>query len=124
MNHHHESAHHHQHQHDLTCYSLLALSFAVFLFFAFQMQNIMTERHSLQQMLTTQEPQLTQLKELQDKLDKLAVGTQQLAEAGNKNAVEIVEEYKKQGITFKSQQQQGQPQVPPGQPSPQAPSRP
>lgn len=90
----------HASQHNMTCLSLAALSFAVFLFFAFQMQQIMMERTNLQQVLAKQEPQISEITKLQEALDKLAIGTAQLADSGNKNAREIVEAYKKQGITF------------------------
>jgi len=79
---------------------LLILSLAVALFLGFQVQQALTERANLQQAQAAQDKPLEQAREIQQKLDQLAVGTLRLAEAGNSNAKELVERMKQAGVTI------------------------
>ncbi len=94
------------------------LTVAVLLFAVFQFSQILMDRANLK---NTQSQLATRLAEMDktiadgqgtlDKLNAIAVGTQRLAEAGNANAKQIVEDLAKAGIkinpNYKEEQAKG-----------------
>lgn len=83
---------------------LLMLALAFFFLVGVQTQQIMIDRSALKKAYAAQEDAVKQSKELQERLDKLALGTQDLAEKGNQNAIAIVAKLKESGVTIKAKQ--------------------
>lgn len=79
---------------------LAILALAVFLSFMFQLQQTASDRTTLQQVREGQNQALVQSKEVQERLDRLAVATVRLADSGNANAKTLVERMKQAGITI------------------------
>ncbi|MGB4100299.1 MAG: hypothetical protein WBK91_00085 [Alphaproteobacteria bacterium] len=79
---------------------LAILALAVLLFFVFQVQQAFADRTMLQQIRDGQAQALAQGKEVQARLDQLAVATVRLADAGNANAKTLIERMKQAGITI------------------------
>lgn len=79
---------------------VLTLAVALTLFLAFHVQQVLREQANLKQVYAAQEQPLAQAKELQQRLDRLAVGTLRLAEDGNDNAKALVERLKQAGVTI------------------------
>jgi hypothetical protein len=85
------------HQWQLPVFILAA---ALALFLAFHVQQVLREQANLKQLFAAQDQPLAQAKELQTRLDRLAVGTLRLAESGNENAKALVERLKQAGVTI------------------------
>ncbi len=79
---------------------VLTLAAAMALFLAFHVQVVLKERSALQQVIAAQEQPLGQARDVQQRLDRLAVGTLRLAEGGNENAKALVERLKQAGVTI------------------------
>ncbi len=79
---------------------VLTLAIALTLFLTFHVQQVLREQANLKQLYAAQEQPLAQAKELQQRLDRLAVGTLRLAEGGNENAKALVERLKQAGVTI------------------------
>lgn len=79
---------------------VLTLAASLALFFAFHLQRAVDEKIGLRHTLAVQEKPLAMAKELQQRLDRLAVGTLRLAEGGNENAKVLVERLKQAGVTI------------------------
>mgnify|MGYP001334057584 CR=1 FL=1 len=79
---------------------LAILALAICLFFVFQLQQAAADRTTLRQVREGQSQALAQSKEVQERLDLLAVATVQLADSGNANAKALVERMKQAGITI------------------------
>jgi hypothetical protein len=77
----------------------IILALAVMLSLMLQLQQSLGDRTTLQQVRDGQTQALAQSKDVQDRLDRLAVATVRLAEAGNANAKTLVERMKQAGIT-------------------------
>lgn len=79
---------------------VLTLTVAMALFLAFHVQVVLKERGTLQQAIAAQEQALGQARDVQQRLDRLAVGTLRLADGGNENAKSLVEKLKQAGVTI------------------------
>lgn len=79
---------------------LFIIVVALVIFFAFHLQQALTEQTHLKQVYAAQEQPLVQVRDVQQRVDRLAVATLRLAEAGNENAKEIVERLKQVGVTI------------------------
>jgi len=82
--------------HILVPVSLMA--FTMMLLFAFQGTQIMRDRDALHEAKGQQEKAFVDSQRVQEQVKALLVGTQQLAEKGNKNAQEISARLKQAGI--------------------------
>ena len=78
------------------------LALAMMLFLAFHVQQVMREAANLKNTFSNQEQLLTQSRDVQQRLDKLAVATLRLSESGNANARALVDRLKQAGITITS----------------------
>lgn len=88
-------------------FAILAL--AVMLSLMLQLQQSLADRTTLHQVRDGQTQALTQSKDVQDRLDRLAVATVRLADAGNANAKTLVERMKQAGITVNPNKSQAVP---------------
>lgn len=79
---------------------VLTLAVALTLFLSFHVQQVLREQANLKQVFAAQEQPLAQAKDMQQRLDRLAVGTLRLAEGGNENAKALVERLKQAGVTI------------------------
>ncbi|MBP7252354.1 MAG: hypothetical protein KBA75_02580 [Alphaproteobacteria bacterium] len=79
---------------------VLTLAVSLTFFLAFHVQQVLREQSNLKQVYAAQEQPLAQAKEMQQRLDRLAVGTLRLAEGGNENANALVERLKQAGVTI------------------------
>ena len=94
------STHTHTHPENNQALPMLLLSLAFLFLVGFQLQQIMIDRTALKKAYAAQVDGVKQSKELQERLDKLALGTQDLADKGNTNAVAIVAKLKESGVTI------------------------
>jgi hypothetical protein len=74
------------------------VAFVVFLFLAFQFTQIMKDRDAMHQALSQQDKPIEDVQKLQTQLKALAIGTQRLAENGDKDAKGIIDRMNKLGI--------------------------
>jgi hypothetical protein len=81
-------------------FPVLLLSATYLAWTVFQTTQLLREREALRSVHTTQEKQIEESKKLRASLDKLARETQLLANRGNRNALLIVDELRKRGITI------------------------
>ncbi|MDD3183133.1 MAG: hypothetical protein PHD48_10080 [Alphaproteobacteria bacterium] len=77
---------------------IVIMAFTMALFFAFQMTQVMTDRDSLNQAFGRQETSFTESQKLNTQFGGLVVGTQKLAQEGNKSAVELEKKLKLIGV--------------------------
>src|ERR1700761_6583237 len=75
------------------------VSFVVFLFLAFQFTQVMRDRDAMHQALAQQDKPMEDVTKLQNQLNALAIGTQRLADGGNKDAKAIIDRMNKLGIS-------------------------
>lgn len=87
-------------QHNQWQVPVLTLAVSLTLFLAFHVQQVLREQSNLKQVFAAQEQPLAQAKDMQQRLDRLAVGTLRLAEGGNENAKALVEKLKQAGVTI------------------------
>lgn len=87
-------------QHNQWQLPVLTLAVSLTLFLAFHVQQVLREQDNLKQVFAAQEQPLAQAKDMQQRLDRLAVGTLRLAEGGNENAKALVEKLKQAGVTI------------------------
>ncbi|NTU76788.1 MAG: hypothetical protein HGA90_03095 [Alphaproteobacteria bacterium] len=92
------------------------LAFIMTLLFAFQTTQILRERDGLNLAKGQQEKAFEDSQRLQTQLQALVVGTQKLAEGGNKNAQAIAARLKQLGVTV------GDPNAPALSATPEAPA--
>jgi hypothetical protein len=74
------------------------LAFVVFVMLAFQFTQILRDREAMHQAKLQQDKPLEEAVNVQNQLNALAVGTQKLADKGNKGAKGIIERMNKLGI--------------------------
>ncbi|MGE4351146.1 MAG: hypothetical protein AB7E52_03045 [Bdellovibrionales bacterium] len=77
---------------------MLVMAFTMALFFVFQMTQIMRDRDALNQTFGRQTAPFEQSQKLNAQFGGLVVGTQKLAEDGNKSAVQLTERLKQIGV--------------------------
>lgn len=85
---------------------ILVVSFTFALQFAFQTTQIIRDRGLLHELKGQQEKSFEDSQRLQAQLNALLVGTQQLADQGNKNAKAITDKLKEAGIVVAPPAQQ------------------
>jgi len=83
------------------------LAFTLMLLFAFQTTQILRDRDVLHETKGGQEKAFEDSQRLQAQLNALLLGTQKLADQGDKNAKVIVDKLKELGITIGQPNQQG-----------------
>lgn len=88
---------------------LLLLSAALLLAFGFETAQRLRERQTLQAAHASQQQTVDNAGKLRASLDALAADTQRLADAGNANAVLLVNELRKRGITINAAAQAAAP---------------
>ena len=76
------------------------LSLALFLLVAFQTVLLIQARGNLVTTRAGQEAATQQSLRMRQQLDVLATGTARLAAGGDQNAAKIVEDFRRQGVTF------------------------
>jgi hypothetical protein len=76
------------------------LALALFLLLGFQTFELIKARGNLVTTRAGQEQAAQQSLQLRRQLDALATGTAQLAASGDANAAKIVEDFRRQGVTF------------------------
>jgi hypothetical protein len=74
------------------------LAFVVFVFLGFQFTQILRDRDNMHQAMAQQEKALADALHVQEQLNALAVGTQKLADKGDKDAEAIIQRMNKLGI--------------------------
>jgi hypothetical protein len=79
---------------------LLLIGCAVLGWMGFQTHQLMSERSNLDAARTNQAQPLEQSRKLRAALDSIAASTQRLADSGDPNAKQLVDELKKRGITI------------------------
>ena len=79
---------------------MLLPSLAFIVWLAVQAYQLVQERQNLEQFSAGQQAQVDGAKSLRVSLDRLAVSTQQLANAGNANARLLVDELQRRGVTI------------------------
>jgi len=79
---------------------VLLCALTLFFLVAFQTKSILTDRGMLSTVREGQQQALEQGQRVQAQLDALAIGTQRLAEGGNRNAKAIVDRLKEMNITI------------------------
>jgi hypothetical protein len=99
-------------------YPLSAIAFTIFLFFAFQMTQVLHDRDFLIASKGQQEKAVEDSQRLQAQLVALIVGTQKLAAEGDKNAQNVVEKLKSIGVIPQPRPQQAIPGGEPVAPAP------
>lgn len=82
---------------------LLLLAIAVIGWSGFQTSQLVIERSSLREAISSQEAQMDQSARLRERLQSLANRVALLARSGNANATIVVEELRKRGITLGDQ---------------------
>ncbi|MGE3623956.1 MAG: hypothetical protein AB7H77_08830 [Bdellovibrionales bacterium] len=75
------------------------VAFVVFLMLGFQLTQIMRDRQSMNEAMAAQEKPIEEVRKVQEQLNALAIGTQKLADNGNKPAKAIIERMNQMGIT-------------------------
>jgi hypothetical protein len=75
------------------------VAFVVFLFLAFQFTQVMRDRDAMHQALAQQDKPMEDVQKLQAQLNSLAIGTQKLADNGDKDAKAIIDRMNKLGIS-------------------------
>jgi hypothetical protein len=93
------------------------LSLVVFVFLGFQFVEILHDRQNMHQAMEQQQQPLTDALKVQQQLNALAIGTQKLADKGDKDAEAIIQRMNKLGIKVNA----NAPGLPPGPPAPRAP---
>jgi hypothetical protein len=88
-------------------YPLSVMAVALFLFFAFQMAQVLRDHDGLIAARAQQEKGVEDSQKIQAQLVALVVGTQKLAGEGNENAKKIVDRLKAVGVIPQKQPQQG-----------------
>jgi hypothetical protein len=101
--------------------ALIAL--VLFIMLSFEFTQIMRDRSGMRQALVQQENAFEQAVRTQNQVNALAVGTQRLADKGNKGAKAIIERMNKLGIMVNLPGAQPAAGAPPA-PSPKAPKAP
>jgi hypothetical protein len=87
------------------------LSLALFILVGFQTYLIVQTRGNLVAARAAQDQPTRQSLQVRQQLDALAAGTARLSVAGDQNATKIVEDFRRQGVTFNfPPQPQPQPQ--------------
>ena len=81
------------------------MAFTMMLLFAFQSTQVLRDRDVLHETKGSQEKAFEDSQRLQAQLNALLLGTQKLADEGDKNAKVIVDRLKEIGITINSQPQ-------------------
>lgn len=79
---------------------VLLLGLAVLVWTGFQTWQLLAERASLKELVTSQATQVDQSTKLRAALDRIASKTARLAAGGNGDASLIVEALKKRGVTI------------------------
>lgn len=74
------------------------LGFVVVVFLGFQLTQIMRDRGNMHSAMAQQQKPLEDAMHVQDQLNALAIGTQKLADKGDKDAKGIIERMNKLGI--------------------------
>jgi hypothetical protein len=86
--------------HGSSVFAPLMVFFLAWLAWAvFQAVQLHEENKSLQSLRANQQQQVQQAQRVRQTLDRLALETQKLADAGNANAKLVIEELRKRGIT-------------------------
>jgi hypothetical protein len=83
---------------------LTLISVAFFLMVGFQTFALIRDRITLTNVRVTQEPTIQQSLKVRQQLDALAKGVARLADAGNANAKNIIDDLRRQGITVNNPQ--------------------
>jgi hypothetical protein len=78
---------------------LMVFFFAWLAWAVFQAVQLHEENKTLQSLKANQQQQVQQAQRVRQTLDRLALETQKLADAGNANAKLVIEELRKRGIT-------------------------
>jgi hypothetical protein len=86
---------------------LILVILALVIWFSFQTVQLYNERQNLKTMHANQEQIITDAGKMRTQLDAIAAGTKQLADQGNANAQEIVQQLAKSGISINPKQQTG-----------------
>jgi Tfp pilus assembly protein PilN len=84
--------------------ALALVVLAVLLLVGFQTFQLVRERDLLTQSRASLEPTVQEMTRMRQQLDSLAGRTAKLAEAGNANAKQILEDMRRQGIAVKPPQ--------------------
>lgn len=92
---------------------VVMMAFTILLLFGLQMSQIMRERDMLHQTIGRLESPFQEGQKLNNQFSGLVLGTQKLAEEGNKTAQSFVDRLKQMGIVAQPPQQ-GQPAPVPG----------
>ena len=79
-------------------FPMSVLAFVIFLMLAFQFTQILRDREAMHQAKTQQDKPLEEAMTVSNQLNALAVGTQRLADKGDKGAKAIIERMDKLGI--------------------------
>jgi len=67
----------------------------------FQTVEVVSEINTLHQLRVQQDTPLSNINKLQHQVDVLALGTLRLSENGNASAIDVINKFKKAGITIK-----------------------
>jgi hypothetical protein len=78
------------------------VAFVMFLSLAFQFTQVKAARDDMHQAMSQQDKPLEEVQKVQNQLNALAIGTKNLADAGDPNAKAIIDRMNKLGITVKS----------------------
>ncbi|MBM4197604.1 MAG: hypothetical protein FJ197_11020 [Gammaproteobacteria bacterium] len=78
----------------------LLIALAVAGWSAFQTWQLIGERRFLSESMESQQPQIEQSEKVREALQKLSGGLNAIARSGNANATVVVEQLRRQGITF------------------------
>ncbi len=103
---------------------VLLLSVAVAGFLAFQTTLLFNDRASLQAAHVAQDKPLADANKVKDQANGLAVGTLRLANAGDKTAVAIIDQLKKNGVNVQENPNAGSAPATPAAPAAMAPEEP